>query len=124
VTSVRWQSVVDFLVLAAAFYGLLRWARQARALRLALGVVSLHAAALLASHLDLVVTSWVLDAFAILAIVLLLLIFQPEIRRAFMRLDAAIRLLPRPVSILPDSNQAIATAAFDMAQDKWALYSL
>jgi uncharacterized protein (TIGR00159 family) len=114
--SIRWQSVVDFLVLAAAFYALLRWSRQARALRLALGVVSLHAAALLASHLDLVVTSWVLDASAILAIALLLLIFQPELRRAIMRLDGAVRLLPRPVSILADSSQAIATAAFEMAQ--------
>ena len=87
--ALRWQIVADFLVLALAFYALLRWARSARAMRIALGVVGLHALALLARHLDLVVTSWVLDAAAILATLVLLLVFQPELRRAFMRLEAS-----------------------------------
>ena len=57
---VRWQSLVDFVVLTAALYTLLRWAQQARALRVALVVVGLHAGALVARHFDLVLTSWVL----------------------------------------------------------------
>jgi DNA integrity scanning protein DisA with diadenylate cyclase activity len=81
---VRWQIVADFLALVVAFYALLRWVRSARAMRIALGIVGLHALALLARRLDLVVTSWVLDASAILVILVLLLIFQPELRRAFM----------------------------------------
>ena len=73
---VRWQIVADFLALNVAFYALLRWARSARALRIALSVVGLHVLALPARRLDLVVTSWVLDASAILATLVLLLIFQ------------------------------------------------
>src|SRR5579863_9364652 len=84
---VRWQNVIDFVVLTAALYVLLRWAQQARALRVALVVVGLHAGALVSRHFDLVITSWVLDGAAILAIVLLLLVFQGELRRFFMRLD-------------------------------------
>ena len=34
----RWQIVADFLALALAFYALLRWARTAHAMRIALGV--------------------------------------------------------------------------------------
>ena len=49
----RWQSLVDFLVLAAVFYALLRWARSTRALRIALAVVGAHVLALLARRLDL-----------------------------------------------------------------------
>jgi len=45
---VRWQSVVDFVVLAAALYIVLRWA-QTRALRVALVVLGLHAGAMVAS---------------------------------------------------------------------------
>jgi DNA integrity scanning protein DisA with diadenylate cyclase activity len=41
-----------------------------------------------ARHFDLVLTSWVLDGAAILAIVVLLLVFQAELRRFFMRLDS------------------------------------
>ena len=66
---VRWQSVVDFVVLTAALYILLRWAQQARALRVALVVLGLHAGALVSRRFDLVLTSWVLDGAAILAIV-------------------------------------------------------
>ena len=85
---VRWQGAVDFVVLTAALYILLRWAQQARALRVALVVLGLHAGALVARHFDLVLTSWVLDGAAILAIVVLLLVFQAELRRFFMRLDS------------------------------------
>jgi len=113
---VRWQIFVDFLVLAAAFYALLRWARSARALRIALAVVGLHAVALLARHLDLVITSWLLDGAAILAIILLLLIFQPELRRALMRLDSVLQRWPRRLSSLSEGNHAIAEAAFALAQ--------
>lgn len=113
---VRWQIVVDFLVLAAALYALLRWAKSARALRIALAVVGLHAVALLARRLDLVITSWVLDGAAVLAIILLLLIFQPELRRAFMRLDSALQHWPRPLPVVSERNQIIADAAFALAQ--------
>ncbi len=115
---IRWQLVVDFLVLTVAFYGLLRWAVSARALRVALAVVGLHALSLLARRLDLVVTSWVLDGSALLAIVLLLLTFQPEIRRAFMRIDRVIRYWPHPPSVISQQNQMIAEAAFDLAQNR------
>jgi diadenylate cyclase len=114
--AVRWQIVADFLVLTVAFYALLRWARSARALRIALGVVGLHVLALLARRLDLVVTSWVLDASAILATLVLLLIFQPELRRAVMRLDSVLKRWPRPAVVGHETSQAIAGAAFALAR--------
>src|SRR5579871_4390147 len=114
---VRWVEVADFLILAAAIYALLRWARSARALRIALGIVGLHALALLARNVNLVITSWVLDASAILAVLVLLLVFQPELRRAFMQVDSALNRWPRPVSGGPRTNRALATAAFALAHN-------
>ena len=114
--AIRWQVVADFLILAVAFYALLHWARSARALRIALGVLGLHVLALLARNLDLVITSWVLDASAVLAILVLLLVFQPELRRAFMRVDSALRHWPQPVVVGSQTNRAIASAAFELAQ--------
>jgi diadenylate cyclase len=116
--AIRWQIAVDFLVLSLAFYALLRLARSTRALRIGLAVVALHTLALLAKRLDLVVTSWVLDGSAILTVVLLLLIFQPELRRAFMRLDAAFQRWPRPPAVVSQRNRMVADAAFDLARDR------
>src|SRR5579871_1826870 len=111
---IRWQVAVDFLVLTIAFYALLRWASSARALRIALSVVGLHILALVAQRLGLVITSWVLDGTVILTIVLLLLIFQPELRRAFMRLDSALRHWPRRNPAVSEWSRGLAYAAFDL----------
>jgi|SRR5579862_1825995 len=109
-TTVRWQSVVDFLVLALGLYLLLRWSRAARALRLALSIVGLRVAALVARQLNLVITGWVLDAATIVVVLALVVIFQPELRRALMRLDLRGRAARnRGVSIA--SAVSVATAA-------------
>jgi len=113
---VRWQSVVDFVVLTAALYILLRLAQQARALRVALVVLGLHAAALVSRHFDLVLTSWVLDGAAILAIVVLLLVFQAELRRLLMRLDSMLNWRSQAESRLAETYQSIAQAAFHLAR--------
>jgi diadenylate cyclase len=112
---VRWQSVVDFIVLTSALYILLRWAQQARALRVALLVVGLYATAMVAQHFDLIITSWVLDGTAILAIVLLLLVFQAELRRFFMRLDSVFSWRSRSAYTVDETHQAVAGAAFRLA---------
>jgi len=113
---VRWQSAVDFVVLAAALYLLLKWAQQARALRVALVVVGLHAGAMVARQVDLTLTSWVLDGAAILSIVLLVLVFQPELRRFFMRLDSVLNWRLPAASRLAETCQSISTAAFHLAE--------
>jgi diadenylate cyclase len=112
---VRWQSAVDFVVLTAALYILLRWAQQARALRVALVVLGLHACALVSRHFDLMLTSWVLDGAAILAIVMLLLVFQVELRGVFMRLDSLLNWRSQSPSRLNETYQSITQAAFRLA---------
>src|SRR5579872_4107672 len=92
--AIRWQSGVDVVVLAAAIYLLLRWSREARALRLAFSILALRVAALISRQLNLLITTWVLDAATIIALLILVIAFQPELRRAVMRMD----LFERPSS--------------------------
>ena len=110
----RWQSAVDFIVLSTAFYFLLLWARKTRALRLAFAIVLLHAGALVARRLELIITGWVFDGVSIGALVLLVILFQGEIRLALLRLDDVLRLgiLPRQTS--PQVFRALAEAAFSL----------
>src|SRR5215470_12076516 len=111
--AVRWQSAADFVVLALAVYLLLRWSREARALRLALSILALRVAALVASQLDLLITSWVLDAATFVALMILVIAFQPELRRAVMRMDFFGRSSPeRRLSIWT----AVASAAGALAE--------
>jgi uncharacterized protein (TIGR00159 family) len=94
VVAVRWQSAADVIVLAVAIYLLLRWSREARALRLAVSILALRVAALLTRQLNLVITTWVIDAATIVALLVLVIAFQPELRRAVMRMDLFGRAAP------------------------------
>jgi len=115
---VRWQSCVDFIVLAGAIYLLLGWAKQARAVRIALGIIGLHVGALVARNYDLPITSWVLSAGGFLAIAVLLVVFQPELRHAFMRLDTLIRSGWRKHATMSSTFRAVSEAAFTLAEDR------
>jgi diadenylate cyclase len=115
---VHWRGAVDFFVLAAAIYLLLRWARQARAVRIVLVILGLHASALLARDYDLTITSWVLSAAGYLAIAILLVVFQAELRHALMRLDAVLRLGRGARGVLTPAYSAVAEAAFDLAEER------
>jgi DNA integrity scanning protein DisA with diadenylate cyclase activity len=64
-----------------------------------------------------VITSWVLDGAAILAIVLLVLVFQPELRRSFMRLDGVLSWRWRGDARLTETYQSLSRAAFHLAAE-------
>jgi diadenylate cyclase len=111
VSAIRWQSAVDFFVLALGIYLLLRWSREARSLRLALGILALRVGSIMARHLGLLITGWVCDAATIVVILALVVVFQPELRRALMRLDLAGRAIRE--------NQASVTTA--VSEAVWSL---
>jgi uncharacterized protein (TIGR00159 family) len=112
---IRWQSAVDFFVLAFAIYLLLRWSREARALRVALGILAFRVGSLLARQLGLPITGWVLDGATIVALLSLVVVFQPELRRALMRLDFGGRAGHREeASVVP----AVAAAAWSLARQR------
>ncbi len=112
--ALRWQSVVDFVVLAPSIYLLLRWSRDARALRVTLGILGLEAGALVAAQLDLVITIWVLHAAAVGAGVVLIVLFQPELRYALNTLEVVLKRSDRR-GALSQAREVVAAATFSLA---------
>jgi uncharacterized membrane protein len=83
---VRLTDVVDILAVAALVYTLLAWIRQTPAALVASGLLILAALSLTAQVLDLRLTSWVLRGFFALSVVIVVVIFQEELRQLFERL--------------------------------------
>jgi uncharacterized protein (TIGR00159 family) len=108
-----WRRAVDFIVLVLSLYLVLWWASGARALRIALAIVALYVGVLFARQLDLVVTTWVLQGAALIAVAFLIIVFQPEVRRALMRLDRSV-LTSRSLAT-SDPERALSDSAFEMA---------
>jgi diadenylate cyclase len=115
-SELRWQDIVDLLVLSLALYVLLLWARQTRALRFAVIIVGLHACALWAMHFDLKITGWVLEGASLAVIGLLILLFQEEVRHSVVRFDSTVRLRLSKPSASNKACAAIGQAVFAMAR--------
>jgi uncharacterized protein (TIGR00159 family) len=111
----RWQSIVDFVVLVAAIYLVLRWSRGARALRVTLGILALEAGALIARQVHLTITVWVLHAGTLVAAVILIVLFQPELRHALTQLEIGLAR-PHRRTTLTQPLEAVVAAAFSLAR--------
>jgi diadenylate cyclase len=114
--ALRWQNIVDFFVLSFAIYLLLRWGKDARAFRVSLAIVALRACALLARQLDLVITALILDTSNLIAVILLLIVYQSELRHALTRLDVVAWLVPRHKLTIGRSLDAVSSAVFSLAK--------
>jgi diadenylate cyclase len=91
-----WNNVVDILIVAVFVYYVLILIRGTRAVQLLLGVLVLVAIYGIAVTSQLTVTTLILQALSVAALVALPVIFQPELRRALGqlgRLGALDRLL-------------------------------
>ena len=109
----RWQTLLDFVVLAVAIYLLLRWSRDARALRVTFGILGLEAGALIARQFDLAITVWLLHAAAVAASIVLIVLFQPELRHAINRLEVVVLRTGRDA--VAQGLEAVSAAAFSLA---------
>jgi len=78
----RWRDAVDILLVAALIYRVLTLFRGTRAVQITIGLGVLAGAAMGARALELTSLGWLLDHFWSFRVVALIVVFQPELRRA------------------------------------------
>ncbi len=81
-----WRDVVDIIIVAVIVYSLIRITSGTRALQVLKGLGIILAIALVCSILNLPTVTWILSWLINAAAVLLVILFQPEIRRALEKL--------------------------------------
>ncbi|MDO5716872.1 MAG: diadenylate cyclase CdaA [Tissierellia bacterium] len=79
----RFNNVIDILIIAIIIYQLYKLVRQTRAEQLAKGLVVLLVVTKLSGWFRLYTLRWMLDRVLSAGLIALVVIFQPEIRRAF-----------------------------------------
>ena len=89
----RWRDAIDIALVAIVVYRVLVMFRGTRAVQILTGLGCLVAGALLARRLELYSTQWILENFWSFWVIALVVLFQPELRRAFARIGES-RLLP------------------------------
>lgn len=81
----RIQDIADILIMTLLVYQLYAWFRKTRALQVVLGLGFLALLYVLTKNLGLFMTSWILQELGTVIFILIIVIFQGEIRQALYR---------------------------------------
>lgn len=112
----RWQDGLDILILTFVFYRLYLWLRRKRALRMVMAILALPFCYAIAQWIDLPLSVWILQNLWAVILLVLVVIFQQEIREVLGRITLPTFLLGKP-EVLPTKRlDKIAEATFSMAK--------
>ncbi|MBI2026437.1 MAG: TIGR00159 family protein [Deltaproteobacteria bacterium] len=78
----RWQDAIDFFIMFYLIYRILLLIKGTRAVQMLTGIGFIIIAALVSKKLELSVLNWVLDKFIIHIVLVFIILFQDDIRRA------------------------------------------
>src|SRR5512136_3042917 len=112
----RWQDALDILILTFVFYRLYLRLRRKQALRMILAILALPFFYIIAQWIDLPLSVWSLQNLWAVILLVLVVIFQQEIREVLGRITLPSFLFGKP-EIFPSKRlDDIVEAAFRMAQ--------
>jgi uncharacterized protein (TIGR00159 family) len=84
-TFIRIQDLADILIMTFLLYQLYSWFRKTRAMQVLLGLGIVTLIYFATRYLDLYMTSWILQELGTVLIILIIVVFQAEIRQALYR---------------------------------------
>src|SRR5919109_1360263 len=110
--------IVDILFVAVLLYTAIAWLRSTRAAFVVRGIFILGAVYILARWLDLQLTAWLFQGFFAIFLIIIVVIFQEELRQIFERI-AVWSLAPKGARPLPSqvADVLVGTLA-DFAKDR------
>ncbi len=111
----RWQDALDILILTYIFYHLYLWLRKKKALRMVIAILALPFFYLIAQWIDLPLSVWGLQNLWPVILLVLVVIFQQEIREVLGNMTLPSFFFGRPERLASKIVDKIVGAAFQMA---------
>lgn len=111
-------AILDIALTALLIYGLFSLIRGTRAVRLVIGVTVLYAIYVVAQYLGLQLLSQILQAGAVVGLLALVVVFQPELRRGLERLG---RVGSLSWMFVPGARRSVQKVAGSVAQAAFEL---
>jgi diadenylate cyclase len=109
IPSPRWQDIVDILIVAYVFYRIALLIRGTRTTQMVAGLIIVGGAFVASQLLGLFTLNWLLNNFLSSLVVILVVIFQSDIRRALTRVGSQSFFVPR--APMATSAEALAASA-------------
>jgi len=116
--NVGFADVVDILVVAVLLYTATAWLKQTRAAFIIRGIFILAAIYIVARYLDLQLTAWIFQGFFAIFLIIIVVIFQEELRQIFERI-AVWSLAPKDGPALrSEAADVLVGTLADLAKEK------
>ena len=110
---------IDIAIIAFVIYKVLGFFRESRAEQLFKGLLILVAATIISDVLNLNAVNWILRSAMSIALIALVVVFQPELRRGLERLGRSKILIPQ-LSDMSKEKAKEATSAIIKAVDRFS----
>jgi uncharacterized protein (TIGR00159 family) len=111
----RIQDVADIIIMTFLVYQLYTWFRRTRALQVVIGLGFLVILYIVTKNLGLFMTSWILQELGTVIFVLIIVVFQGEIRQALYRFSLMRNFFDRGVEADLFNLQELAVTVFGLA---------
>ena len=114
---IGWDELADVVVVSLLLWALMAWARRVHASLALLGLGFLGVFYLLAQQLELQLTAWFFQGFFAVVVILLVVVFQDDLRRLFEQI-AVLGLRRRPPRTRTDGIATLAVALLRLARTR------
>jgi diadenylate cyclase len=115
---IRWQDILDILLVAVILYWLLLLMKGTKAAKILIGLILLFIAFLLSGYIGLYTMDWLIQSFWAQIVLVLVILFQPEIRRALAQMGEASFLPSRTSAEELKSLEEIVKASVALSNRK------
>lgn len=114
---IRLQDLLDILIMSILIYQLYSWFRKSRAIQVLAGLGTLTAIYFITRQAGLHMTSWVLQQLGTVILIVIVVVFQHEIRQTLYRFSRLRELVGVDQQTASLVHSAFAETAFTLARD-------
>jgi len=116
--SMRWQDAVDILLITFILYRLYVWLQGTRALRILIALAALGLLYLLTRWSGLFMTTWILQYLWAVILVIMVVVFQSEIRQVLERMSPLRFFLGQPENLDRSVLDDVVRTVFELAKNR------
>jgi len=115
--TITFAEVVDIIFVAVLLYTAIVWARQTRAAFVVRGILILGGIYIIARYLDLQMTAWVFQGFFAIFLIMVVVIFQEELRQFFERIAVWSLARKRVPALGSHTSDILVRTVSDLAKE-------
>jgi uncharacterized protein (TIGR00159 family) len=115
--TITFAEIVDIIFVAVLFYTAIVWARRTRAAFVVRGILILGGIYIIARYLDLQMTAWVFQGFFAIFLIMIVVIFQEELRQFFERIAVWSLARKRVPALGSHTSDTLVRTLSDLAKE-------